>query len=207
MNYKQLQSRIDGIAAEYKAAASSEALEKAVKDSIYNQHGIDGLNDEELFSRTLQEAKDALRQEAVKRIDEAKESYRPEHEKLMSQNERALVRVNSGITVAERYAKTHGITLQEAQAELNAYAKVKTGNFNESTADRYAAIVNNGITEDRHPAHKAIESELKTVNLAGIKSDIDNGSHLLNQYSGSILSNYDKSGYVIARQLEKQSQE
>ena len=48
MNYKQLQSRIDGIAAEYKAAASSEALEKAVKDSIYNQHGIDGLNDEEL---------------------------------------------------------------------------------------------------------------------------------------------------------------
>lgn len=201
-NYRLTASQV---AEEYYSKTTEDALNKAVA-ARYSQSSITHPT-EEYFAQQKQELRDKIYGETIAKISEAQNRLKRAVEESAPKLERTKGKAISGLSIAEKYAKENGISLDQARMELDQYANTKPGGYGDGLSDRYAAIRNRykeGTSLD--DSRKAATFEEEELNRLGVKESqeaIKEAGYELTKRAEGYLRDWNTSGAALLRQMER----
>jgi hypothetical protein len=207
--YYQYQDDIDEILANHRTSTQDTAIEKQALANLFKTDY--GYQQEDEKQRRLAAEKAAIKTAAattaINDIQAAQDRLRAGYQADADKIERSKLRAVSGLRLLEEYAKKHSIDITTAKFELDAYAETRTANFTGNLTDRYAALRNRSKLQgaDLTASHQYETDELQKLGIRKNAEYIRKAEHYASQNPGEVFHNWNTSGAVISRQLERDS--
>lgn len=200
------QDTINAIMNRYTGKITPDKLERLAQANLH-QTDIYSQPDQERKRRIEAEKKKIQaehRADALLEIEDAQRTLKKEHQTQQNRLQRLKVKAATGSDLVAEYAKTHGLLESDARAELDDYAKVKTYGFEDTLADRYAAIrnLNRAKDLDRKQAQIFAEQETERLGIKKLADSMKQADYFINQHPFQVVDNWSTSGNALLRQMQ-----
>lgn len=202
----QYQDKINAIMNRYTDKIANDKLERLANANLSHT---------DIYSQSDQERKRRIdaekskiqaghRADAMLEIEDAQRTLKKEHATQQNRLQRLKVKAATGSDLVSEYAKANGLLESDARAELEDYAKVKTSGFQDTLADRYAAIRNlNRVTDlDRKQAQIFAEQETERLGIKKLADSMKHADYYINQHPISVVDSWSTSGNILLRQMQ-----
>ena len=202
---------IEAIMRQYNDKTNDGKLEREASYKLHNTDYYD--QPEATKQRIMADTKTSILNEykadARLDIEDAQRKLKKDHEAELNRIERLRLKAAIGASQVTAYARANAMTEDDARAELEQYAKVKTSQFSDSVIDRYAALRNRSRLEgnDQSKAYQFYNEEVEKLGINAAVKATERAKYYFSQPPQQALDMWNSSGAVIARQLERQNKE
>jgi len=164
----------------------------------------------EIQEQLMREAKETVKEEhyktAVSQIEQAQASLREAAQADALKIEREKLRMLTGLDLVDEYAKVHKLESNQAERELEAYARIKQKGYSDSVMDKYAMLRNRSSLEgdDAIKAAQYEKEETARRGIAEIAANVKSANYYTSETPGGLISSWNTTGAVLLRKLEAQ---
>lgn len=205
------QDTIYALTRKYKEKTQTDKLEQEAYAALQGREFYE-LTDAERRSKIDQEKhklKIGYKQDLLLDIEDEQRKLAKEQQAEKHRLERLKVKAATGSQLISEYAKANNLLESDARAELDDYAKVKRGWFEDGIADRYAALRNlsNLKDQDRTTAQTYLEQESVRFGIADLAKSVKDADFYVNQHPEQAFDHFSGSGFAIMQQMKGESKE
>lgn len=200
------QGSINRIMRAYSEKLESGNLDRLAYANLQRTDIYDQPDDER--KRRIEAEKDKLqaehRADAMMDIEDAQRTLKQEQIKERNRLQRLKVKAATGSELVREYAQANGMLESDAKAELDDYAAVKRSAFDDTIADRYAALRNlsRAKDQDRLRAQQYADQEAERLQIKQVSETLKQAEYFANQHPVSVVDDWSIGENAVFRQIQ-----
>lgn len=200
------QDTINALTRKYKEKTQNDKLEREAFGSLQDKDFYN-LSDQQRRSKIDAEKarlKTEYKRDLLLDIEAEQRKLAKEQQAEKHRLERLKVKAATGSQLVSEYAKANNLLESDARAELDDYAKVKRGRFEDGIADRYAAIRNLSNLKDLDlaKANTYYEQESERLGIKDLAKIVKDADYYVNITPGAAFDRFTSSGHALMQQMK-----